>query len=151
LFLAVFKRTFYRQFTAGQTHDEVEQMIQKYQNMGISVILNDCVEDAVTKQQMENNKNVILNVLNTAKDVPFVPIKLTSITAPALLEKMTDIIRQNEKDKSIELPWVQVKDNKSKKMNTVIRTTAKFDEKDVLELNELLGRFDAIGECAKKK
>ncbi|KAL6060630.1 proline dehydrogenase [Balamuthia mandrillaris] len=93
------KRTFFRHFCAGETNEEVHQTIQRYLSSGIRSYIPDCsVEDSLTEEAWQKNTQDTLALMQLCSRPPnkgqvfFVPIKITALCSPTLLERMTSNI-----------------------------------------------------------
>jgi len=100
-------KTFFQHFCAGKDEEEVKKYIEKFRKEGVNIILDHCVEDANEPSGWETNTNDLIKLLNQAKEleISFIPVKISSLTSPMLLEHISDLICHQQIDPSIQLNW----------------------------------------------
>jgi len=91
------KQTFYKQFCAGETLEEAQRTIQKLNKEGVFTILDYSTEEAINAAAWDSNMRNVLKLLTQAQEhlppVKFVPLKVTSLMPPHLLERLTELLR----------------------------------------------------------
>jgi len=91
------KKTFFRQFCAGESLSEAKKVGERLSNEGIGLILDYAVEDSLTEEAWNTHKSKVIEHIQNSdpKSVKFVPLKLTSLLPPQLLEFLTANMREN--------------------------------------------------------
>ncbi|KAK2366122.1 proline dehydrogenase 2, mitochondrial [Trifolium repens] len=110
--MAVTKRTFYEHFCAGEDAVAAGRSIRSVNEAGLRGMLVYGVEDAHDNEGCDRNLNGFLHTVDVSKSLPpssvsFVIVKITAICPMALLERMSDLLRWQQKDPSFNLPWKQ--------------------------------------------
>jgi hypothetical protein len=109
----ILKKTIFKHFCGGQTLDECLPLMNSlYQHHGISTILDYSSEDAYSEDQFQRNYENKLQLFHQLEKgyqmkpsadadnklhdiVPFIPLKLTSLVSPSLLEKITTLVENH--------------------------------------------------------
>ena len=92
--LAAARSTIFRQFTAGERLDEVRGVADRLAAAGVRCIVDHSTEESEEASARQFNLNSKVALLQTLRrELPttcaFVPIKLTALVSPGLLEKIT--------------------------------------------------------------
>jgi hypothetical protein len=98
------RKTFYSQFVAGQTKEQVKKVIQKMINYRMYPIIEYCVEDNLNLSVLNSdslydvNMNKYIYSIDTLKEVSnntngFVAIKISSLVKPEILLKLSDYFK----------------------------------------------------------
>ncbi|CAI8594185.1 unnamed protein product [Vicia faba] len=110
--MAVTKKTFFEHFCAGEDVVAAGRSIRSVNDAGLRGMLVYGVEDAHDNDGCDRNLNGFLHTVDVGKSLPpssvsFVIVKITAICPMALLERMSDLLRWQQKDPSFVLPWKQ--------------------------------------------
>ncbi|CAK8533311.1 unnamed protein product [Lathyrus sativus] len=110
--MAVTKKTFFEHFCAGEDAAAAGRSIRSVNDAGLRGMLVYGVEDAHDNDGCDRNLNAFLHTVDVSKSLPpssvsFVIVKITAICPMALLERMSDLLRWQQKDPSFVLPWKQ--------------------------------------------
>ncbi|KAJ4960899.1 hypothetical protein NE237_020809 [Protea cynaroides] len=110
IILTVVKHTFYEHFCAGENVEEASRTLQGLWNDGLRGILDYGLEDAVDNESCDRNLQEFLNTVESTKLLPpssvsFACVKITAICPIKLLERVSDLLRWEQKDPSFHLPW----------------------------------------------
>ncbi|XP_043700625.1 proline dehydrogenase 2, mitochondrial-like [Telopea speciosissima] len=110
IILAVVKHTFYEHFCAGENVEEASRTLQRLWDDGLRGILDYGLEDAVDNESCDRNLQEFLNTVESTKLLPsssvsFACVKITAICPIKLLERVSDLLRWEQKDPSLHLPW----------------------------------------------
>nr|AFK36144.1 unknown [Medicago truncatula] len=110
--MAVTKRTFYEHFCAGEDAITAGKSIRSVNEAGLRGMLVFGVEDAHENDGCDRNLKGFLHTVDVSKSLPpssvsFVIVKITAICPMALLERISDLLRWQQKDPSFNLPWKQ--------------------------------------------
>ncbi|ELR11281.1 Proline dehydrogenase, putative [Acanthamoeba castellanii str. Neff] len=94
---AVMRATFFRHFCAGETLAGVGDVVGQYERSGVRCIFDYSVEDALSLEEWNSNTEGLIKKMRdysaTFGDrVRFVPLKVTGLCAPTLLERMSGVI-----------------------------------------------------------
>ncbi|XP_043703346.1 proline dehydrogenase 2, mitochondrial-like [Telopea speciosissima] len=110
IILAVVKHTFYEHFCAGENVEEASRTLQRLWDNGLRGFLDKELEDAVDNESCDRNLQDYLNTVESTKFLPlssvsFAIVKITAICPIKLLERVSDLLRWEQKDPSLHLPW----------------------------------------------
>jgi proline dehydrogenase len=161
----VIKKTFFAHFCGGETMTEVKETVTKLKENGVSVILDYSTEDAMTKDVWEKNAENVVKTLEEASKVgfQFVPIKVTSLVSPALLERMAEILNYQRIHPEYVVPWnTQSKELQARvkkiieqdasqaavPVQVAVTAPAALSAAEVVELTEFSDRMSRIGVTA---
>ncbi|KAI4346779.1 hypothetical protein L6164_007647 [Bauhinia variegata] len=108
--LASIKHTFYEHFCAGEDAVTAGESIRLLRQAGLRGMLVYGVEDANDNDACDRNHNGFLHTVDVSRSLPpssvsFVIVKITAICPMKLLERVSDLLRWQEKDPSFNLPW----------------------------------------------
>ncbi|CAN1133346.1 Proline dehydrogenase 2, mitochondrial [Linum perenne] len=108
----VVRRTFYEHFCAGETPAEAREKVREVNKAGLRAMLDFAVEYTCDNDACDRNLEGFLDTVDTATSLPpssvsFVVVKITAISPLRLLERMSDLLRWEEKDPSFQLEWKQ--------------------------------------------
>ncbi|MQL94333.1 hypothetical protein Taro_026995 [Colocasia esculenta] len=108
--MAAAKETVYRHFCAGEGVEEAGRTLQGMWDEGIQGILDYSLEDAVDNAGCDANLTEFLKTVETTSFLPpssvsFACVKITAICPVTLLERVSDLLRWEQKDPSSVLPW----------------------------------------------
>ena len=145
---SIVRKTFYKQFCAGEEYKETEQIVNKYKKEGISVILDYCNEDATTVELWNTNTKVISGLIETASQLgaKYIPLKVTSLTSPELLERMSDLLVEKQSNPNLDLSsWESFKATSSSSSKV-----KQLSSEELNELKELMTRLKDICSVASK-
>ncbi len=87
------KKTIYKQFCGGENKKEYSLVLEKLKHQNLHAILDYSVEGKERDEDYEKTKNVILELLEEAKEntsIPCVCLKLTGISRFELLKKISE-------------------------------------------------------------
>ncbi|TKY50083.1 Proline dehydrogenase 2 [Spatholobus suberectus] len=112
LVMASTRKTFYEHFCAGEDAATAGRSIRALTDAGLRGMLVYGVEDAHDNEGCDRNLNGFLHTVDVSKSLPpssvsFVIVKITAICSMALLERVSDLLRWQQKDPSFILPWKQ--------------------------------------------
>ncbi|RDX95023.1 Proline dehydrogenase 2, mitochondrial, partial [Mucuna pruriens] len=112
LVLATARETFYAHFCAGEDATAAGRSIRALNNAGLRGMLVYGVEDANDNDGCDRNLRGFLHTVDVSKSLPrssvsFVIVKITAICPMPLLERVSDLLRWQQKDPSLVLPWKQ--------------------------------------------
>lgn len=101
--LAAARPTIFHQFVAGESISDVHAVAQRLQACGVRCIVDHSVEELDAEHERQKNLEAKLGLLGTLSSelgtaCSFVPIKLTSLISPTLLERLTDGSRAEDGD-----------------------------------------------------
>ncbi|KAK7273216.1 hypothetical protein RIF29_14265 [Crotalaria pallida] len=107
---AAIRGTFYDQFCAGEDAVTAGKSIGSLNNAGLRGMLVYGVEDAHDNEGCDRNQKGFLHTVDVSRSLPpssvsFVIVKITAICPMRLLERMSDLLRWQQKDPSFNLPW----------------------------------------------
>ncbi|XP_077215356.1 methylenetetrahydrofolate reductase family protein [Tasmannia lanceolata] len=110
LMVSILKRTAYEHFCAGEGLEEAGRNLQRLWEEGLSGILDYGLEDAENNEDCDRNlegflKTVQMNSMLPPSSVSFACVKISAICPISLLERISDLIRWEQKDPSFNLPW----------------------------------------------
>ncbi|XP_027358818.1 proline dehydrogenase 2, mitochondrial-like [Abrus precatorius] len=112
LVMSTTRKTFYEHFCAGEDAADAGRSIRALNDAGLRGMLVYGVEDAHDNDGCDRNLKGFLHTVDVSKSLPlnsvsFVIVKITAICPMALLERLSDLLRWQEKDPSFVLPWKQ--------------------------------------------
>ncbi|KAG4914830.1 hypothetical protein JHK82_052466 [Glycine max] len=112
LIMAATKETFFSHFCAGEDAAAAGRSISALKEAGLRGMLVYGVEDAHENDGCDRNLKGFLHTVDVSKSLPpssvsFVIVKITAICPMTLLERMSDLLRWQQKDPSFVLPWKQ--------------------------------------------
>ncbi|KAK7381157.1 hypothetical protein VNO78_33683 [Psophocarpus tetragonolobus] len=112
LVVATTRETFFSHFCAGEDAAEAGRSIKALNDAGLRGMLVYGVEDAHDNEGCDRNLRGFLHTVDVSKSLPpssvsFVIVKITAICPMALLERLSDLLRWQQKDPSFVLPWKQ--------------------------------------------
>ncbi|KAL6994035.1 Acyl-coenzyme A oxidase 2 [Sarracenia purpurea var. burkii] len=108
--LGTVRHTFYEQFCAGDDPSSAGLKVTKLWESGLSAMLDYALEHATDNESCDRNLEGFLRTVESTKSLPkssvsFVIVKITAICPMALLERASDLLRWEHRDKSFHLPW----------------------------------------------
>ncbi|KAH7554347.1 hypothetical protein ACOSP7_028431 [Xanthoceras sorbifolium] len=108
--LGTVKHTFYEHFCAGESAAEAGKCIGKMNEAGLRAMLVYAVEHTNNKSECHQNLQGFLQTVQSVKSLPpssvsFVIVKISAICPMSLLERVSDLLRWQQKDPSFNLPW----------------------------------------------
>jgi len=95
------KKTIYKQFCAGETIDESNEIVKKLNELKISSILDYSVEGKETTEDFENTKKEVIKIIQFAKNnsaIPYTSLKITGVASSSILEKFNSGEAVTERD-----------------------------------------------------
>ncbi|KAE9619932.1 hypothetical protein Lal_00040189 [Lupinus albus] len=112
LVMASIKKTFYENFCAGEDAADAGRSIRWLNDVGLRGMLVYGVEDAHDNEGCDRNLKGFIHTVDVSTSLPynsvsFVIVKITAICPMKLLERMSDLLRWQQKDPSLILPWKQ--------------------------------------------
>ncbi|XP_061353626.1 proline dehydrogenase 2, mitochondrial-like [Gastrolobium bilobum] len=110
--MATIRKTFYEHFCAGEDAAAAGRSIRSLNDTGLRGMLAYGVEDAHDNDGCDRNLNAFLHTVDVCRSLPpssvsFVIVKITAICPMSLLERVSDLLRWQQKDPSLVLPWKQ--------------------------------------------
>ncbi|RDX95024.1 Proline dehydrogenase 2, mitochondrial, partial [Mucuna pruriens] len=110
LLMATVRETFYAHFCAGEDAAAAGRSVRSLKDDGLRGMLVYGVEDAHDNDSCDRNLHGFLHTVDIAKSLPpssvsFVIVKITAICPMTLLERVSDLLRWQQKDPSFVLPW----------------------------------------------
>ncbi|XP_057758038.1 proline dehydrogenase 2, mitochondrial-like [Arachis stenosperma] len=110
--LAAIRNTFYGHFCAGEDAVTAGKSIRALNDAGLRGMLVYGVEDAHDNEGCDRNLKCFLHTVDVSRSLPpssvsFVIVKITAICPMSLLERLSDLLRWQQKDPSFNLPWKQ--------------------------------------------
>ncbi|KAK4393252.1 Proline dehydrogenase 1, mitochondrial [Sesamum angolense] len=110
LVLAATEHTFYSHFCAGIDLEKAGRTVKKLWDSGLGAMLDYGLEHATDNESCDRNLQEFIRTINSTKSVDscqvsFVVVKITAICPPSLLRRVSDLLRWEQKDKSLNLPW----------------------------------------------
>ncbi|KAH6832184.1 Methylenetetrahydrofolate reductase family protein [Perilla frutescens var. hirtella] len=108
--LGVTERTFYRHFCAGEDLAAANATARELWDSGLTAMLDYGLEHAVDNESCDGNFKEFIRTIDSTKSVDespvsFVVVKITAICPIQLLKRVSDLLRWEHKDKSMNLPW----------------------------------------------
>ncbi|CAL0318775.1 unnamed protein product [Lupinus luteus] len=112
IILATIRGTFYDHFCAGEDVISAGKSIGSLNDAGLRGMLVYGIEDAHDNDGCDRNLKAFLHTIDVSKSLPplsvsFEIVKVTAICPMKLLERMSDLLRWEQKDPSFILPWKQ--------------------------------------------
>ncbi|XP_038891036.1 proline dehydrogenase 2, mitochondrial-like [Benincasa hispida] len=110
LVLGTVKHTFYRQFCAGEDDATVAKTVRRLHDVGLRSMLDYALEYADDEASCDRNLDGFLRTIEITKSLPpgsasFVVTKVSAICPLRLLERVSDLLRWQQKNPSFNLPW----------------------------------------------
>ncbi|KAK7266684.1 hypothetical protein RIF29_19334 [Crotalaria pallida] len=110
--MAAIKKTFFENFCAGEDAADAGRSIRWLNEVGLRGMLVYGVEDAHDNEGCDRNLKGFLHTVDVSRSLPlnsvsFVIVKITAICPMQLLERVSDLLRWQQKDPSFNLPWKQ--------------------------------------------
>ncbi|KAJ4825148.1 hypothetical protein Tsubulata_008684 [Turnera subulata] len=108
--LKVIRHTFYEHFCAGEDNLEVEKCVRRANDAGLRAMLDYAVEFTDDNETCDHNLENFIQSIQTAASLPpssvsAVVVKITALCPLNLLERVSDLLRWQQKDPSFNLPW----------------------------------------------
>ncbi|KAG6396163.1 hypothetical protein SASPL_142305 [Salvia splendens] len=107
--LGVTERTFYRQFCAGKDLAAANATARELWETGLTAMLDYGLEHAKDNKSCDVSMEEFLRTIESAKSVDspisFVVVKITAICKFWILKRVSDLLRWQHMDKSLNLPW----------------------------------------------
>uniref|UniRef100_A0A7N0TQQ4 Proline dehydrogenase n=1 Tax=Kalanchoe fedtschenkoi TaxID=63787 RepID=A0A7N0TQQ4_KALFE len=108
--VAAVRRTFFRQFCAGESVEEAALSVERLWRSGLRGMLSYGVEHADDNESCDRNFLSFLRTIRSASSLPpssvsSVVVKITAICRISLLRRVSDLLRWEHKDPSFKLPW----------------------------------------------
>ncbi|XP_068638816.1 proline dehydrogenase 1, mitochondrial-like [Aristolochia californica] len=108
--LSMLKRTVYAHFCAGEDVEEAKRTLEGLWQDGLRGILDYGLEDAVDNSGCDANLDEFLRTVEMASMLPansvsFACVKISAICPISLLERVSDLLRWNQKNPYFDLPW----------------------------------------------
>ncbi|KAJ7971165.1 Proline dehydrogenase [Quillaja saponaria] len=112
LILTAIKHTFYQHFCAGEDTTTACRTVQLLNDAGLRGMLVYAVEDATDNKGCDRNLQCFLDTIEASRSarpssVSFNIVKITAICPLRILERVSDLLRWQQKDHSFNLPWKQ--------------------------------------------
>lgn len=110
MILGFTEKTFYDHFCAGKDLQTASSTAVKLWNAGLSAMLDYGLEHADDNESCDRSLEEFLRTIEWNKmlepgQVSFVVVKITAICPPTLLKRVSDLLRWQSKDNSMNLPW----------------------------------------------
>ncbi|KAL8044296.1 hypothetical protein ABFX02_08G037300 [Erythranthe guttata] len=104
------EHTFYSHFCAGKDLDAAAATLSRLWDAGLSAMMDYGLEHADDNHSCDLNLHEFLRTIEWTKlhqpgQVSFVVVKITAICPVSLLKRVSDLLRWENKDKSLNLPW----------------------------------------------
>ncbi|KAL0540609.1 hypothetical protein IC582_020618 [Cucumis melo] len=108
--LGTVKHTFYRHFCAGEDDTSVAKTVRRLHDVGLRSMLDYALEYADDEASCDRNLDGFLRTVEATKSLPsgsasFVVTKVSAICPLRLLERVSDLLRWQQKNPSFNLPW----------------------------------------------
>ncbi|KAJ7974222.1 Proline dehydrogenase [Quillaja saponaria] len=112
LILTATKHTFYEHFCAGEDIDTAGRTVRLLNDAGLRGMLVYAVEDATDNEGCDSNLQGFLDTIESSRSLPlssvsFNIVKITAICPLRILQRVSDLLRWQQKDPSFNLPWKQ--------------------------------------------
>ena len=122
----IVKKSFYKQFCAGETYEETLKTVNKLKKQGISVILDYCNEDSTNSTEWKQNTETVLSLIQQAHSLGanFIPLKVTSFIHPSFLEHMTTRLNNSSNKLPLQLSQNEIQEynNLMERLNIIVKT-----------------------------
>ncbi|KAJ6290564.1 hypothetical protein OIU78_026328 [Salix suchowensis] len=110
--LEAVRHTFYNHFCAGEDVVEARRCIERVNEAGLRVMLDFAVEYTSNNDACDHNLKGFLDSVQSAMSLPpssvsSVVAKVTAMLPLSLLERVSDLLRWQQRDPSFNLPWKQ--------------------------------------------
>lgn len=108
--LGTVKHTFYRHFCAGEDDAAVAKTVRRLHDAGLRSMLDYALEYADDEASCDRNLDGFLRTIEATRSLPpgsasFVVTKVSAICPLRLLERVSDLLRWQQKNPSFNLPW----------------------------------------------
>ncbi|XP_047937708.1 proline dehydrogenase 2, mitochondrial-like [Salvia hispanica] len=108
--LGITERTFYRQFCAGEDLASASATARELSDTGRTAMLDYGLEHANDNESCDLNMEEFLRTIQSTKSgvespISFVVVKITAICPVRVLKRVSDLLRWQHKDNSLNLPW----------------------------------------------
>lgn len=93
------RNTIFRQFVGGETLEQIVPVAQLLAKYNVQIILDYGVEGKEGEENFDNAQEVFIKVINyaaTQPNIPFMGMKITGFARFALLEKMNELMKQQQ-------------------------------------------------------
>jgi len=93
------RNTIFRQFVGGETLEQIAPVAQLLAKYNVQIILDYGVEGKEGEENFDNAQEVFIKVINyaaTQPNIPFMGVKITGFARFALLEKMNELMQQQQ-------------------------------------------------------
>ncbi|KAG6578518.1 Proline dehydrogenase 2, mitochondrial, partial [Cucurbita argyrosperma subsp. sororia] len=104
------RHSFYRHFCAGEDDTAVGKTVRRLHNVGLRSMLDYAIEYANDEESCDRNLHGFLRTIEATRALPrgsasFVVAKVSAICPLRLLERVSDLLRWQQKDPCLNLPW----------------------------------------------
>ncbi|GAY46235.1 proline dehydrogenase 1 [Citrus sinensis] len=104
------RHSFYEHFCAGENAPEATDCVRRVNDAGLRGMLVYAVEHTDDVSECEQNLQGFLQTVQSAKSLPpesasFVIAKISAICPMSLLQRVSDLLRWQQRDPSFNLPW----------------------------------------------
>ncbi|KAF5748884.1 proline dehydrogenase [Tripterygium wilfordii] len=108
--LSTIKHSFYEHFCAGEDAKEAKECLLNVNESGLRGMLVYGVEHTCDVDACDRNLNGFTSTVDIASSLPksstsYVVVKITAIVPLDLLERVSDLLRWQQRDPSFNLPW----------------------------------------------
>ncbi len=93
------RNTIFRQFVGGETLEQIAPVAQLLAKYNVQIILDYGVEGKEGEENFDHAQEVFIKVINyaaTQPNIPFMGVKITGFARFALLEKMNELMQQQQ-------------------------------------------------------
>lgn len=110
IIMGTVKKTFYEQFVAGETLEETSRTVTKLYESGMRAMLVYGLEHAHDNAACDRNFDIFHKTIEStaafpAGSVSFVIVKISAIAPLKILNRVSDLLRWQQKNPSFNLPW----------------------------------------------
>jgi len=95
----IIRKTIFSQFVGGETLEQIDPVARMLAKYNVKIILDYGVEGKEGEENFDNATEVFINVINyaaTQPNIPFMSVKVTGFARFALLEKMDEMMHQEQ-------------------------------------------------------
>lgn len=95
----IIRKTIFSQFVGGETLEQIDPVAQMLAKYNVQIILDYGVEGKEGEENFDNACEVFIKVINyaaTQPNIPFMSVKITGFARFALLEKMDEMMHQEQ-------------------------------------------------------
>jgi len=95
----IIRKTIFSQFVGGETLEQIDPVAQMLAKYNVKIILDYGVEGKEGEENFDNACEVFIKVVNyaaTQPNIPFMSVKVTGFARFALLEKMDEMMHQEQ-------------------------------------------------------